>query len=102
MLASGRCAAGICCGCPLRGIDNLEIASTAAEIPAQCHLDLLVRRTWILLQQRFDRQDHPRCAVATLECMLLLKRSLYRVISTQTLCSGNLAALSQWSQEDAR
>jgi hypothetical protein len=60
----------------LHGIHNCLITGTTAEIPGNCPPDFFFSRMRIFIQQRFRRQDHPRCAEPALNGSVIYKSLL--------------------------
>src|SRR3954467_9262260 len=63
-------------GSGLHGRDDVLVAGAAAEVPLQPLADLLLGRVRVLLQEADRRHDHPRCAEAALQAVLLVEGAL--------------------------
>jgi hypothetical protein len=58
-------------GSSLDRIDNAGVGTASADVPLHLLNDLFFRGTVLLMQQRCCSENHPRGAVAALECALV-------------------------------
>src|SRR5262245_47929606 len=91
-------------GRPLDGLDDVLVTGAAAEVPRDRPADLFLCRVGVVLQERGDRQHHPRSAEPALQPVLLLEPFLDRMElarPAQPFHRGDLVAIGLHAEEGA-
>src|SRR6476659_2393873 len=58
------------------GLHDVPVPSAATDVALEADLDLLLRRARVLREQRARAHQHPGCAIAALERMVIGERLL--------------------------
>src|SRR5215510_2078262 len=89
----------------LDGLDDVDVAGAAAEIPRDRLADLLLARILVSLEERDARHHHSRRAVAALQAVLLSEPLLHGMelaALLEVLDGPDLAAVGLHGEHGAR